>query len=59
PPYSHITAYDLNTGTIEKKIRAYDNDTGRVLWTGRCPMARKVCLSTRCGPPLISSFGPL
>ena len=81
PPYSHITAYDLNTGTIkwqvpdgeavgvepagnnfgiikdhgpkarlavtagglmfqatiEKKIRAYDKDTGKVLWTAPLP----------------------
>ena len=81
PPYSHITAYDLNTGTIkwqvpdgeavgvdppgnnfgiikdhgpkarlavtagglifqatiERKIRAYDKDTGKVLWTAPLP----------------------
>jgi quinoprotein glucose dehydrogenase len=81
PPYSSITAYDLNTGTIkwqvpngeaigvdppgnnfgimkdhgpkaklavtagglafqatiEKKIRAYDKDTGKVLWTHALP----------------------
>jgi quinoprotein glucose dehydrogenase len=81
PPYSTITAYDLNTGTIkwqvpdgeaigvdppgnnfgimkdhgpkaklavtagglafqatiEKKIRAYDKDTGKVLWTHALP----------------------
>ena len=81
PPYSHITAYDLNTGTIkwqlpvgeavgvdppgnnfgiiqghgpkarlavtagglafsatiEGKIRAYDKDTGKVLWTQQLP----------------------
>ncbi len=81
PPYSHITAYDLNTGTIkwqtpygeavgvdppgnnfgiikdhgpkarlavtagglmfsatiEHKIRAFDKDTGKVLWTAPLP----------------------
>ena len=81
PPYSHITAYDLNSGTIkwqvpdgeavgvdppgnnfgiikdhgpkarlavtagglmfqatiERKIRAYDKDTGKVLWTAPLP----------------------
>lgn len=81
PPYSTITAYDLNTGTIkwqipageaggvnppgnnfgiaqdhgpkarlavtagglafqatiERKIRAYDKDTGKILWTQALP----------------------
>jgi quinoprotein glucose dehydrogenase len=80
PPYSTLTAYDLNTGTIkwqvpaggdlpaavaqgasntgypsarggiiststglvfnagpEGKVRAYDADTGRVLWVGQLP----------------------
>ena len=84
PPYSTLTAYDLNTGTIrwqvpvgddpatiaaggppntgspsmrngimptrsglvfiagnDKKLRAYDEDTGKILWTGPLPGASR------------------